>query len=77
MPIIYTNEVTELGWGEFEVGIRLVFHDPSEQPIDLSHHLKLYPPQMDKISASVGKKVSELLCSFICLYVCLLFAMLY
>ena len=37
-------EVSETGWGEFEVSIRIHFHDPSEQPVDLQHMLKLYPP---------------------------------
>lgn len=41
-------EVTETGWGEFEVGIRILFHDPAEQPIDITHHLKLYPPVTEK-----------------------------
>jgi YEATS domain-containing protein 4 len=36
-------EVTECGWGEFEILIRLIFNDPTEQPIDLIHLLKLYP----------------------------------
>mmetsp|Transcript_15760 Transcript_15760/g.23080 ORF Transcript_15760/g.23080 Transcript_15760/m.23080 type:complete len:231 (-) Transcript_15760:140-832(-) len=35
-------EISELGWGEFEVGIRIYFHDASEQPVDLVHFLKLY-----------------------------------
>eukprot|EP01031_Cornospumella_fuschlensis_P026775 gene26775-32353_t len=37
-------EVTETGWGEFEAGIRLVFRDPTEQPLDLFHQIRLYPP---------------------------------
>ena len=37
-------EVSETGWGEFEVNIRIHFHDPAEQPVDLVHMLKLYPP---------------------------------
>ncbi|RYY84196.1 hypothetical protein EON63_09740 [archaeon] len=37
-------EVTETGWGEFEAGIRLIFRDGSEQPLDLFHQIRLYPP---------------------------------
>lgn len=37
-------EVSETGWGEFEVNIRIFFHDPAEKPVDITHALKLYPP---------------------------------
>lgn len=36
-------ELTEKGWGEFEVGIRIYFIDPSEKILQLSHFLRLYP----------------------------------
>lgn len=37
-------ELTETGWGEFEIGITVVFHgDVAEKSIDMFHHLKLYP----------------------------------
>lgn len=36
-------EVTEIGWGEFEVTIRIFFRDPEEYPVDLHHNLRLYP----------------------------------
>lgn len=35
-------EVTETGWGEFEVVIKLYFHDPTERPCTLYHNLKLF-----------------------------------
>lgn len=35
-------EVTETGWGEFEVVIKLHFHDPTERPVTLYHILKLF-----------------------------------
>lgn len=38
-------EVTEQGWGEFELGIRICFVDPLEVPVDLVHALALYPPE--------------------------------
>ncbi|XP_024389950.1 transcription initiation factor TFIID subunit 14b isoform X2 [Physcomitrium patens] len=36
-------ELSESGWGEFEIGITLHFHpDVGEKPLELFHHLKLY-----------------------------------
>jgi YEATS domain-containing protein 4 len=40
----YPFELNETGWGEFQAVIRVHFKDSDEQPIDLLHHLKLYPP---------------------------------
>mmetsp|Transcript_6673 Transcript_6673/g.20210 ORF Transcript_6673/g.20210 Transcript_6673/m.20210 type:complete len:220 (+) Transcript_6673:69-728(+) len=37
-------EVTETGWGEFEVNIRVVTKDVTEKPIELFHLLRLFPP---------------------------------
>lgn len=36
-------EVTEKGWGEFEIQIKLYFVDAREKPISFFHLLKLYP----------------------------------
>ncbi|KAH1266893.1 Transcription initiation factor TFIID subunit 14b [Glycine max] len=37
-------ELSECGWGEFEIAITLYFHpDVCEKQLDLYHHLKLYP----------------------------------
>jgi len=37
-------EVTETGWGEFEIQIRITFvPDAGEKPTTLYHHLKLHP----------------------------------
>lgn len=56
-------EVTETGWGEFEVVIKLYFHDPTERPVTLYHILKLFQsPIVDgEVSAADAKKglVSE------------------
>ncbi|KAB1201880.1 Transcription initiation factor TFIID subunit 14b [Morella rubra] len=39
-------ELSECGWGEFEIGISLVFHnDVCDKQLDLFHHLKLYPEE--------------------------------
>ncbi|XP_055855448.1 YEATS domain-containing protein 4 [Episyrphus balteatus] len=35
-------EVTETGWGEFEVVIKIYFHDPTERPVTCYHILKLF-----------------------------------
>ncbi|KAK1413080.1 hypothetical protein QVD17_34827 [Tagetes erecta] len=50
-------ELSESGWGEFEIAITLHFHsDVSEKPLHLYHHLKLYPED-DSGSLSVKKPV--------------------
>ena len=37
-------EVTEQGWGEFEIHVQVYFHSTTEsKPLELSHLLKLYP----------------------------------
>ncbi|XP_038692987.1 transcription initiation factor TFIID subunit 14b-like isoform X2 [Tripterygium wilfordii] len=37
-------ELSESGWGEFEIAITLFFHnDVCDKPLNLFHHLKLYP----------------------------------
>ena len=35
-------EVVEYGWGEFEVRIRIYFHDPTEKFVEIFHNLKLF-----------------------------------
>jgi YEATS domain-containing protein 4 len=36
--------VTETGWGEFEIQIRIYFvNEANEKPVVLNHHLKLHP----------------------------------
>lgn len=36
-------ELTELGWGEFEIKIHIEFRDETTQPVVLSHYLQLFP----------------------------------
>jgi len=36
-------EVSETGWGEFEIVIKIYFHDSNERPVTLYHVLKLFP----------------------------------
>ncbi|XP_037935291.1 YEATS domain-containing protein 4-like [Teleopsis dalmanni] len=38
----YPYEITETGWGEFEVVIKIYFHDPTERPVTCYHILKLF-----------------------------------
>ncbi|KAG2173808.1 hypothetical protein INT43_005228 [Umbelopsis isabellina] len=41
-------EVTETGWGEFEIAIKIYFHTASgEKPVTLYHHLRLHPYEDD------------------------------
>ncbi|PRP83957.1 YEATS domain-containing protein 4-like [Planoprotostelium fungivorum] len=35
-------EISETGWGEFEINIKIYFQDASEKPIDLYHNLRLF-----------------------------------
>ncbi|CAI5448739.1 unnamed protein product [Caenorhabditis angaria] len=37
-------EITETGWGEFEIQIRIYFIDPNEKPITAFHYLRLFQP---------------------------------
>lgn len=38
-------ELSEQGWGEFDIVISIQFKDPSEKPIDVTHTLRLFPPE--------------------------------
>ncbi|KIH42361.1 YEATS family protein [Ancylostoma duodenale] len=37
-------EVTETGWGEFEVQMRIYFVDVNEKPVTVFHYLRLFQP---------------------------------
>ncbi|XP_063696205.1 YEATS domain-containing protein 4 [Culicoides brevitarsis] len=52
-------EVTETGWGEFEIVIKIYFHDPNERPVTIYHILKLFQsPIVDgEVSSLDTKKV--------------------
>ncbi|UYV79552.1 K02A2.6-like [Cordylochernes scorpioides] len=51
-------EVTETGWGEFEIAIKIYFIDPNERPVSVYHVLKLFQNEANFL---LGKKhlVSE------------------
>ncbi|CAG5135521.1 unnamed protein product [Candidula unifasciata] len=46
-------EVTETGWGEFEIIIKIYFNDPAERPVTIYHLLKLFQSETDVM---LGKK---------------------
>mmetsp|Transcript_33016 Transcript_33016/g.105901 ORF Transcript_33016/g.105901 Transcript_33016/m.105901 type:complete len:182 (-) Transcript_33016:241-786(-) len=48
-------EVTEQGWGEFEVGIKVYYHG-GERAVDFSHLLKLYPEA--EVAGSPARELS-------------------
>jgi YEATS domain-containing protein 4 len=36
-------ELSECGWGEFEINLSIHFHsEATDRPAELTHHLKLY-----------------------------------
>lgn len=40
--------MSETGWGEFEIAIKIYFHAASgEKPVTLYHHLRLHPYEDD------------------------------
>lgn len=54
-------ELMETGWGEFEIVIKMYFHDPNERPVTLYHILKLFQsPISEGVQPTIGRSlVSE------------------
>ncbi|OWR52245.1 YEATS domain containing protein 4 [Danaus plexippus plexippus] len=53
-------ELTETGWGEFEIVIKIYFHDSNERPVTLYHILKLFQSPVSETAPTVGRSlVSE------------------
>ncbi|GLV32479.1 Gas41 [Carabus blaptoides fortunei] len=50
-------ELTETGWGEFEIVIKIHFHDPNEKPVTMYHILKLF--QTGTTSADMGNESNK------------------
>ncbi|CAG8613352.1 10591_t:CDS:2 [Diversispora eburnea] len=48
-------EITETGWGEFELSIKLQFVEPSEKHVTLYHNLRLHPYEEDGSISTVNK----------------------
>ncbi|XP_792019.1 YEATS domain-containing protein 4 [Strongylocentrotus purpuratus] len=46
-------EVTETGWGEFEITVKIFFVDPNERPVTVYHFLKLFQSSAGLV---LGKK---------------------
>jgi hypothetical protein len=56
-------EVTEHGWGEFDISAQVHFIDPTETPVDLLIPLRLYPDSGEQLvpkRAVVAEKYDEL-----------------
>jgi YEATS family len=49
--------VNESGWGEFEIQMKVYFHDSSERALTLFHHLELHH-KGDAAAANTGKSVT-------------------
>ena len=53
-------EVTERGWGEFEITLQIFFHDSRDnKPLELQHMLKLYPDENATAVQQAKPVVSE------------------
>lgn len=55
----YPFEINQTGWGEFDIGVKIFFHDPAEKPVELTHGLKLYPEQNTQQQSTKKPVVSE------------------
>mmetsp|Transcript_30572 Transcript_30572/g.91645 ORF Transcript_30572/g.91645 Transcript_30572/m.91645 type:complete len:248 (+) Transcript_30572:321-1064(+) len=53
-------EVSESGWGEFEINIKIYFVDQKEKPISFFHLLKLYPVEGQPGAGATVEKDGEL-----------------
>ena len=42
MHVYVSEQVTETGWGEFEIQIKIYLADPVERPVTIYHVLKLF-----------------------------------
>jgi len=47
-------EVSEQGWGEFEIHLQVFFQDSKDKPLEVSHMLKLYPDSESPQAASAN-----------------------
>lgn len=62
-------EVTETGWGEFEISIRVYFvPEASEKNVAMYHHLKLHPygPEAEQQKAEGATVTSLQYDEFVC-----------
>ncbi|XP_010789345.1 YEATS domain-containing protein 4 [Notothenia coriiceps] len=61
-------EITETGWGEFEIIVKIFFIDPNERPVTLYHLLKLF--QSDTSAIPKKTVVSEFYDEMVLLPLC-------
>nr|XP_026690149.1 YEATS domain-containing protein 4 [Ciona intestinalis] len=52
-------EVTETGWGEFEIVIKIFFHDPNDRPLTIYHGLRLFQTENNIIVGNKKAVISE------------------
>ncbi|KAL7301722.1 YEATS domain-containing protein 4 [Trichogramma pretiosum] len=52
-------ELTETGWGEFEIAIKIYFHDPNERHVTMYHILKLFHHTTTDVRVTKHHLVSE------------------
>eukprot|EP00092_Neocalanus_flemingeri_P041451 GFUD01045137.1.p1 GENE.GFUD01045137.1~~GFUD01045137.1.p1 ORF type:complete len:232 (+),score=64.13 GFUD01045137.1:75-770(+) len=57
-------EVTETGWGEFEIVIKIYFQDPVERPVTIHHILKLFQTGQDTDHDSLMKSQTNVVSEF-------------
>ena len=59
-------EVSESGWGEFEIQIKLFFHPESnEKPLTLFHYLKLHPYNSDEAELELARQQRRPVMSYV------------
>lgn len=51
-------ELTETGWGEFEIVIKIYFHDPNERPVSTNKNSDIYLIT-DKLNRTFKKKIKK------------------
>ncbi|AFZ81571.1 YEATS family domain-containing protein [Theileria equi strain WA] len=55
-------EVTEVGWGEFYIGVKIVFVDDTLEPVQLQHLLRLNPTDgSNVITTAVNETFDEII----------------
>ncbi|GIY26597.1 YEATS domain-containing protein 4 [Caerostris extrusa] len=52
-------QVTETGWGEFEIVIKIFFQDSNERPVTIYHFLKLFDREKDGNVKTVSAPVNS------------------
>lgn len=55
----FPYEIHQTGWGEFDIGVKIIFIDPAEKPVELTHYLKLHPDQNPQQQSTKKPVVSE------------------